>query len=153
MLHNERRKLYSPAQNIFKSSEGERQKLMTKCRMKRASFFPYYSPEPLSPKVWCIRNYWTLLSICLQFAVGLLQYGVPSWVSTMFWIWTRALETEQGMNHGRCLWIHGPYSWREKARLWSQMNFSCKILVPPFFQLGDLQRVIRFSLNFLFSYL
>lgn len=51
------------------------------------------------------------------------------------------------------VWIHGPYSWREKARLWSQMNFSCKILVPPFFQLGDLQRVIRFSLNFLFSYL
>lgn len=54
------------------------------------------------------------------------------WVSTVFWIRAYARELEQGMNR-ISTWIHGPYSSGGKARLWSQTNFSYKILVPSLF--------------------
>lgn len=54
------------------------------------------------------------------------------WVSTVFWIQSYVRELEQGMKHVST-WIHGPYSSGGKARLWSQTNFSYKILVPSFF--------------------
>lgn len=74
--------------------------------------------------------------------MGLLQYGVPS-LGFYYVLDMNLGPGDRTGNESRKVSAFMSLTARgEKARLWSQTNLSCKILVPPFSQLDDLQGVI-----------
>lgn len=67
--------VYAPKSPLSDRRQRGRE-LITEHDTREASSAAYCHSGPLPPKCWCVRGHGTLLSICLQSAVGLLQYGV-----------------------------------------------------------------------------